>query len=294
MSPGHPDHHADAWPRITVVIPSFNQAEFLEAALASIADQNYPNLELIVLDGGSTDGSVDIIRRFEGLIDQWRSHRDAGQAAALHEGFSKATGEILGWLNSDDLFEPGALINVAKAWQRHGGGLMITGGCRRVGGWWDGETHYPTFQSGFDTRQALPVEQLLDVPFRWMTGDFFFQPEVFFPADLYHALGGVDASIDYAMDYDLWIRMGLAGAEIVVLDTPLAAYRVHPDQKTTNLEATLEDTARVANRHLETAGLDHPKGERLRNRNRRAYQLRLVAKVVRAKRLLVTKITRGR
>jgi glycosyltransferase involved in cell wall biosynthesis len=293
MSRGHPDQKAGAWPRITIVMPSFNQAEFLEAALASIVNQAYPNLELIVLDGGSTDGSVEIIRGFEDQIDHWRSHRDAGQAAALNEGFSKATGEILGWLNSDDLYEPGALINVAKAWQRHGGGLVITGGCRRVGGWWDGETHYPIFQDGFDARQALPVERLLDVPFRWMTGDFFFQPEVFFPADLYHALGGVDASIDYAMDYDLWIRMGLAGAEIAVLATPLASYRVHSAQKTSDLKATLEDTARVANRHLDTAGLDLPNRMRLGKRNRRAYQLRLVAKVVRAKRLLVTKITRS-
>lgn len=101
-------------PRISLVVPSFNQADYLDDALRSILQQGYPQLELIVMDGGSTDGSLAVIRRYEDQISFWRSEPDGGQAAALVEGFGRASGDILGWLNSDDLLLPGSLETVSR------------------------------------------------------------------------------------------------------------------------------------------------------------------------------------
>ena len=107
------------FPKISVVVPSFNQAKYLELALRSILDQDYPELELIVIDGGSRDGSVDIIRKYEQHMKFWCSEPDGGQTQGIIKGFSHATGEILCFLNSDDLFEPGALQEVGEYFSRH-------------------------------------------------------------------------------------------------------------------------------------------------------------------------------
>jgi glycosyltransferase involved in cell wall biosynthesis len=118
-------------PKITVVVPSYNQGHFLGEALASIVDQNYPGLELIVMDGGSTDGSVEVIRRYEPFISYWQSRPDGGQSAAINEGMKRATGDIVAWLNSDDMLCPGSLAVVGGAASRHPGfGLYIGNGFR--------------------------------------------------------------------------------------------------------------------------------------------------------------------
>jgi glycosyltransferase involved in cell wall biosynthesis len=107
-----------AWPRITVVTPSFQQAPFLEECIRSVLLQNYPNLEYIVNDGGSTDGSADIIERYSEFLAHWQTQKDAGQGDAINQGFARASGEILGWVNSDDLLLPGALFAVAGEFMR--------------------------------------------------------------------------------------------------------------------------------------------------------------------------------
>src|ERR1700736_1796691 len=107
------------WPRITVVTPSYNQARFLEALLASVVQKAYPDLEYIVMDGGSTDGSADIIRRYADKLAYWTSQRDGGQTDAVQKGFERGTGDILCWLNSDDLFEPCTLREAAEFFVNH-------------------------------------------------------------------------------------------------------------------------------------------------------------------------------
>ncbi len=115
-------------PRFSIVVPSFNQAPYLEQALRSILAQGYPDLEVIVMDGGSGDGSADIIRRYAPRLAYWQSQPDGGQAAALKAGFERSTGAVLGWLNSDDVYLPGALDEVAQWFLGHPGHAAVSGG----------------------------------------------------------------------------------------------------------------------------------------------------------------------
>ena len=122
-NPGWPWHHKnrpnelpiDVWPKISIVTPSYNQAEYLEQTIRSVLLQRYPNLEYIIMDGGSTDGSVEIIRKYQEWITFWTSEEDQGQTDAIQKGFSRSTGSILAWLNSDDIYFPGALVAMAQA-----------------------------------------------------------------------------------------------------------------------------------------------------------------------------------
>src|SRR5918993_5944601 len=117
------------YPRITVVTPSFNQGRFIEETILSVVGQQYPDLEYIVIDGGSTDETVEVIRRYEGRLAHWVSEPDGGQAHAINKGLARATGDILAWLNSDDLYLPGALAFVASALKSNEGPELLFGNC---------------------------------------------------------------------------------------------------------------------------------------------------------------------
>lgn len=248
-------------PKISIVTPAYNQGEFLEETILSVLDQGYPNLEYMILDGGSTDNSVEIIRRYEPYLAHWRSAKDRGQAAALREGFARASGEILNWLNSDDRLTAGALANVAATYVEHGPHVIVAGGCRVFGAAQEPVEHWPRFQSAFDVPEPLPIAMMLDMAMHWFPGEFFYQPEVFFPASAYREVGGIDPTIHYTMDYDLWMRMALAGLQVVVTKTTLAEYRDHPGQKTSDLAALHRQMVETANRYLADGrtGLSQPR-----------------------------------
>ena len=207
-------------PRISVVTPSYQQASFLEQTIRSVLDQGYPNLEYIVMDGGSTDGSVEIIERYADRLSFWVSESDDGQSDAINKGFAHATGDIYCWINSDDYLEPNSLERVAKYFVEHPECEVLHGVCRCVD------------ESGRD-QSAEPLRMMKGtVPeaLATWTQNWFAQQSTFWRADLWKDVGGLDCSLHYAMDYDLWQKFAARTTFHVISDV-LASYRFHQAAK---------------------------------------------------------------
>ncbi|MDO6430407.1 glycosyltransferase family 2 protein [Flavitalea sp. BT771] len=207
------------WPRISVITPSYNQGQYLEQTILSVLSQNYPHLEYIIIDGGSTDDSVQIIRKYADRISRWVSEPDSGQSEALEKGFALATGEIAAWINSDDYYEQDALYKVARAYQEQPFSFYC-GTCRMV----DPEG------------KQLRVLHTPQVTHRTLTQYWkpHFcppQPSIFFRRGVLHELGGLDRSLHYAMDFDLWLRASRKYSFRHTTEN-LSYYRVHTDSKT--------------------------------------------------------------
>jgi GT2 family glycosyltransferase len=233
----HPDTtdaggEAGPLPKISVVTVSFNQAAYLEAAIRSVLDQDYPGLEYIIVDGGSTDGSVEIIERYRQRCAGVVIEPDRGQSDALNKGFARATGDLLTWLCSDDLLEPGSLRQIAGAWRRHRTDLIV-GGCLRIGATRERVLARHRCALPLATTLRLDPLDLLRFMGSWQRGHYFYQPEVFFSRRIWEAAGGyLKPHLHYGLDYDLWVRMALAGATIRHIPAMIACSRVHAEQKT--------------------------------------------------------------
>ncbi len=206
-------------PAITIVTPSFRQARFLGRTIESVTGQRYPALEYVVQDGGSDDGSVEVLRAHEPALFRWESTPDGGQANAINRGFAGTGGEIMAYLNSDDVLLPGALACVARYLAGHpdvdvvyGNRLLIDDEGRKVGSW------------------VLPAHD--EGALRLI--DFVPQETLFWRRDLWERAGGhVDEDLRYAIDWDLLLRFADLGARMVRLPRFLAGFRVHEEQKTT-------------------------------------------------------------
>ena len=220
------------WPKISVVTVSFNQAQYLEASIRSVLDQDYPNLDYIVVDGGSTDGSVEIIERYRDRCDLLIIEPDRGQSEALNKGFLRATGETMNWLCSDDLLEPGSLFEIGRAY-RETGADIIAGGCMRIGEKRNEvhHLHHTRLPMG-ETVRLAPLD-MLHFMRSWQASNYFFQPEVFFSRRVWEASGAyLKEHLFYAMDYDLWLRMALSGATAYHIPATIGCSRIHAAQKT--------------------------------------------------------------
>ncbi|HSI61627.1 MAG TPA: glycosyltransferase family 2 protein, partial [Candidatus Saccharimonadia bacterium] len=211
--PGPPE----SWPLISMVTPSYQQAEFLERTMHSILGQNYPRLDYHVWDGGSTDGSVDIIQKHADKLASWGSERDTGPANAINKGFTRSKGEIMAWLNSDDLLTPGTLQFVAHYFATHPEVDAIYG-----------HRHIINERDWQVGRWVLPRhngEMLL-----W--GDYIPQETLFWRRSLWEKSGAhLDESFKFAFDWDLLLRFQRAGARIKRLPWFLGCFRVHEQQK---------------------------------------------------------------
>ncbi len=230
---------ASTWPRISIVVPSFQQGHFIEDTLLSIINQGYPNIEIIVEDGGSTDETSQVLDKYRREIAHLRSSKDGGQSDAIMRGFEKASGTILSWLNSDDMLAPFALFNIAKVMMT--GADIVAGACFEYKGSEFIQANLPGTPSG-----RLRAENLADLKNKWFMGHFFYQPEVYFTADAYKRAGGrIDKNLNYTMDYDLWLRFAALEPEFRKVFWPVALFRRHEDQKTFNLDRTVIEQGNV-------------------------------------------------
>jgi len=205
------------WPKISIVTPSFNQGRFLEATIRSILLQHYPNLEYIVIDGGSTDNSIDIIRKYEKDIAYWVSEPDNGHPHALNKGFSRATGEIMAWLNSDDMYAPSAFFVVAEIFDSFPEIQWITG----KHSWWNEHDEQIGTQYTYKN-----VYDFLLGRYGWIQ-----QESTFWCRSLWEAAGGkVNEEYEFMLDGELWCRFFLL-TELWHCDRVLGGYRMHASNR---------------------------------------------------------------
>ena len=203
-------------PLVSIVTPSFNQAAYLEQTIRSVLDQDYPAIQYIVVDGGSTDGSLEIIQRYAEHLAQWVSASDLGQTDAINKGFALATGSFLAWLNSDDTYNPGAVTEAVDYLQDHPELGMVYGNAyyidetgKRIGRYPAKPTDYRGLRRGVNT---------------------VCQQSMFFRADLWRKVGPLDPTFYYAMDYDLWVRIAKI-APIAFHDRYWSNFRLHNRSK---------------------------------------------------------------
>lgn len=202
---------------VSIITPSFNQARYLEATIRSVLEQDYPEIEYIIVDGGSSDGSAEIIRRYADRLAWWVSEPDRGQTDALNKGFARARGDVLAWINSDDTLEPGAVRAAVEYLQAHPDVGMVYGDAnfidsegRIIGSFPSRQTDYRRLRQGY-----VHVAQQAS----------------FFRADLWRKVGPLDPTFYFAMDYDLWVRLA-AQAPLVYQPRLWANFRLHGGAKT--------------------------------------------------------------
>jgi glycosyltransferase involved in cell wall biosynthesis len=248
-------------PRISVVMPSYNQQQFLERSILSVLNQNYPDFELIIIDGGSHDGTLDVIKKYQRHLAYWESGQDEGQSDALNKGFAHATGEIYGWLNSDDLYLPGAFFRAMEAFRIEASARVV------FGDWWeiDGEDRVVSVNYAFDFNLGHFIHE----------GFHLNSQAMFWRREAHQRFGKFDVALHRTMDYDLILRLGLAEGQAAFrrIPHPLACFRRHAQQKTQGFDrAVQEEHRRIAAQNK--VGIKYSqlgKALRLAYRFRRAY-----------------------
>jgi glycosyltransferase involved in cell wall biosynthesis len=205
------------WPKISIVTPSYNQGQFIEETILSVLSQGYPNLEYIIIDGGSNDESVEIIKQYEQKLAYWVSEKDKGQAHAINKGFYIASGDILCWLNSDDMLLPGTLFYVAKK-MAISYPMLLFGNCFHMK---EGEAQ----SWGSNVKETAKKYDLKLV-------DYIIQPSSFWNRKAWTVAGLLDTELHYGFDWDWFIRAQESGIQMLPTDRFLSIYRIHSNHKT--------------------------------------------------------------
>ena len=235
---------SSVWPKVTIITPSYNQVAFLESTIRSVLLQNYPNLEYFIVDGGSSDGSMDIIRKYEPWLSFWVSEPDHGQSAAINKGFHRSSGEIIAWLNSDDQYLPGAIrsavshLEAAKVDLVYGSSRMVELDGKEINHYTpDREINLRSLMFLWESNYACPP-----------------QPSTFFRRSLLDRVGFLDEGLHYALDYDLWLRM-IQHSPFYFVNELWSNYLVHPQSKTgKGWQKFAEESYRAGLRHWHALG----------------------------------------
>jgi len=204
-------------PLVSIITPSYNQGKFLEATILSVLEQDYPNLEYFIMDGGSTDESIDLIHKYERRLTGWVSEKDKGQTDAINKGFARAAGEILAWLNSDDTYQPGAIREAVGLLNSNPDVGMVYGDANFINETGKVIGRFPAAQTDLKKLRRGYVH----IP----------QQAGFWLADLWKKVGPLDPSFYFAMDYDLWVRLARISRLRYVPGQVWANFRLHTTGK---------------------------------------------------------------
>jgi glycosyltransferase involved in cell wall biosynthesis len=231
------------YPKISIITPSFNQGHFIEETILSVFNQNYPNLEYIIIDGGSTDETINIIRKYEHKINYWISEPDEGQSHAINKGFKRATGEIISWLNSDDILEENGLASILNGFNKYREADFIYGQSIHLNRKGKKEVFYPP------NYPNLRLEYLGSFP--------YIQPACFYKKQILDEIGFIDESFHYTMDFDFFVRIAL-NYKIQYIDLPIACFREQEHAKTNQYNDNWDyERKRVINRLINSLQLSN-------------------------------------
>jgi glycosyltransferase involved in cell wall biosynthesis len=226
---------AQTWPKISIVMPSFNQARFIERSILTVLNQGYPNTELIVIDGGSSDGTVELLKKYDHAISYWVSEKDNGQSDALNKGFARATGDFYGWLNSDDLYAPGAFHKAASAFRQNPKKKVVFGDWLSID----------------ESDSVLDLNHAFDFSLNHFKYEGFHlnSQSMFWRAEVHQRFGGFDVDLYNTMDYQMILEFGINEGDEAFLRLPdvFGAFRRYAGQKTSGF------TARVLAEHKSLA-----------------------------------------
>lgn len=220
QSPIYKNKH---YPKISIITPSFNQGRFLERTIKSVLSQNYPNIEYIIIDGGSTDNTVEIIKKYEHKLAYWVSEKDKGQSDALNKGFKKATGEIIGWQNSDDIYLRDSFLKALNTFNDHPKAEIVFGNTYMI-----------------DENDNI-INELRFTPFSLLThlyeGMSISNQSSFWKKTVFDKIGMMNLQFQFSMDFEFFLRAKLNNINFKFIHEHLGSFRIHTESKTTSIFA---------------------------------------------------------
>jgi glycosyltransferase involved in cell wall biosynthesis len=252
------------YPRITIITPSYNQGHFIEETIRSVLSQGYPNLEYLIIDGGSTDNTIEVIKKYESQIAYWVSEPDRGQTHAINKGLAIATGDILAYINSDDYYLPGTFFKVAEAFQTSPEIDLLHGRCRYIN-----EIGEKMGEQFGNIHQA---EEIIDLWGVWWAKQQFVQPEVFWTKRMTQKIGMFNEQLHYVMDYDYWCRILQAEGQVGRLDTEIACFRFTATQKSKHRNQAATELLKLVQPLLWDTSVNLPSKKRLLLQSKWLYQ----------------------
>jgi glycosyltransferase involved in cell wall biosynthesis len=236
LPPLKPD--GNPWPRISIVTPSFNQGLFIEETIRSVILQNYPSLEYIIIDGGSSDNSLEIIKKYEHWITYWTSEPDNGQSHAINKGFSRCTGQMVNWICSDDMLCKDALFNIAPVISNNMNSLILGNGLRI--------DQKSVILNKVSASAIKKFSELMDIKKFWRKSDSIMQQSAFYPLNEIRNIGYLNESNHYSMDYELWGRLLINEITVLQSNFYIGIFRWYAGQKTSNFNVVTKSLLQTA------------------------------------------------